>query len=209
MPWKVRKRKCRQRDGDKGKYVVVKVKRGGGTKQSSCHTTKNLAKRATRARYASAYGESVMKITAGQLRQIIKEELTSLSEIAGDGELSPEEAEALRKLVGDASEDALGDPPSYLPDVTAKSLPPWAEAVRKDMMAMKTASGGDHFELAIRVNNALDKAGVDFTIDSQEGDKMTFYKDGKELPSLDIDGLQDATAVSKAWARIARQLGIS
>ena len=80
MPWKVRKRKCRQRDGDKGKYVVVKVKRGGGTKQSSCHTTKNLAKRATRARYASAYGESVMKITAGQLRQIIKEELGSLNE---------------------------------------------------------------------------------------------------------------------------------
>ena len=80
MPWKVRKRKCRQRDGDKGKYVVVKVKRGGGTKQSSCHTTKNLAKRATRARYASAYGESVVKITAGQLRQIIKEELGSLNE---------------------------------------------------------------------------------------------------------------------------------
>ena len=80
MPWKVRKRKCRQRDGDKGKYVVVKVKRGGGTEQSSCHTTKNLAKRATRARYASAYGESVVKITAGQLRQIIKEELGSLNE---------------------------------------------------------------------------------------------------------------------------------
>ena len=209
MPWKVRKRKCRQGDGDKGKYVVVKVKRGGGTKQSSCHTTKNLAKRATRARYASAYGESVMKITAGQLRQIIKEELTALNERAGDGELSPEEAEALRSLVGDASRDALQDRPSYLPDVKSKSLPPWAEAVRKDMMAMKTASGGDHFELAIRVNNALDKAGVDFTIDSQEGDKMAFYKDGKELASLDIDGLQDATAVSKAWADIVRQLGIS
>ncbi len=209
MPWKVRKRKCRQGDGDKGKYVVVKVKRGGGTKQSSCHTTKNLAKRATRARYASAYGESVMKITAGQLRQIIKEELTALNERAGDGELSPEEAEALRSLVGDAVTDAQQDRPSYLPDVTAKSLPPWAEAVRKDMMAMKTASGGDHFELAIRVNNALDKAGVDFTIDSQEGDKMAFYKDGKELDSLDIDGLQDATAVSKAWADIVRQLGIS
>ena len=189
MPWKVRKRKCRQGDGDKGKYVVVKVKRGGGTKQSSCHTSKKRAQAATRARYASAYGESVMKITAGQLRQIIKEELTALSERAGDGELSPEEAEALRSLVGDAVTDAQQDRPSYLPDVTAKSLPSWAEAVRKDMMAMKTASGGDHFELAIRVNNALDKAGVDFTIDSQEGDKMAFYKDGKELTSLDIDGL--------------------
>ena len=151
-----------------------------------------------------------MKITAGQLRQIIKEELTSLSEIAGDGELSPEEAEALRSLVGDASRDALQDRPSYLPDVKSKSLPPWAEAVRKDMVAMKTATeGGDHFKLAIQVNKALVKAGVDFTIDSQEGDKMTFYKDRKELASLDIDGLQDATAVSKAWARIVSQLGIS
>ena len=80
MPWKVRKRKCRQGDGDKGKYVVVKVKRGGGTKQSSCHTSKKRAQAATRARYASAYGESVVKITAGQLRQIIKEELGSLNE---------------------------------------------------------------------------------------------------------------------------------
>ncbi len=209
MPWKVRKRKCRQGDGDKGKYVVVKVKRGGGTKQSSCHTSKKRAQAATRARYASAYGESVMKITAGQLRQIIKEELTALNERAGDGELSPEEAEALRSLVGDAVTDSQQDRPSYLPDVTPKSLPSWAEAVRKDMVAMKTASEGDHFELAIRVNNALDKAGVDFTIDSQEGDKVAFYKDGKELASLDIDGLQDATAVSKAWADIVRQLGIS
>ena len=80
MPYKVRKRDCKQSDGDEGKYVIVKVKRGGGTKQASCHTTKNLAKRATRARYASAYGESVVKITAGQLRQIIKEELGSLNE---------------------------------------------------------------------------------------------------------------------------------
>ena len=80
MPWKVRKRKCRQGDGDKGKYVVVKVKRGGGTEQSSCHTSKKRAQAATRARYASAYGESVVKITAGQLRQIIKEELGSLNE---------------------------------------------------------------------------------------------------------------------------------
>ena len=151
-----------------------------------------------------------MKITADQLRQIIKEELTALNERAGDGELSPEEAEALRSLVGDASRDALQDRPSYLPDVKSKSLPPWAEAVRKDMMKLKDATeGGDHFKLAIQVNKALDEKGVDFTSDSPMGDQMTFYKDGKELASLDIDGLQDASAVSKAWADIVRQLGIS
>ena len=150
-----------------------------------------------------------MKIAASKLKQIIQEELTALNERAGDGELSPEEAAALRSLVGDAVTDAQQDRPSYLPDVKSKSLPSWAEAVRKDMMAMKTASGGDHFKLAIQVNNALDEKGVDFTSDSPMGDQMTFYKDGKELASLDIDGLQDASAVSKAWADIVRQLGIS
>jgi hypothetical protein len=150
-----------------------------------------------------------MKIAASKLKQIIQEELTALNERAGDGELSPEEAAALRSLVGDAVTDAQQDRPSYLPDVKSKSLPSWAEAVRKDMMAMKTASGGDHFKLAMQVNNALDKAGVDFESDSPIGDQMTFYKDGKELASLDIDGLQDATAVSKAWADIVSRLGIS
>ena len=197
MPWKVRKRKCRQGDGDKGKYVVVKVKRGGGTEQSSCHTTKNLAKRATRARYASAYGESVMKITAGQLRQIIKEELTQVlteADSDGDGELSADELRDLANKLDDGSNE----------------LPSWAQAAGEKLKAMKnTQDAVVYTNTNLEFLDALEAAGVDFETGGMHIDELHFYKDGKELASLDIDGLQDASAVSKAWAGIVRQLGIS
>jgi len=196
MPWKVRKRKCRQGDGDKGKYVVVKVKRGGGTKQSSCHTSKKRAQAATRARYASAYGESVMKITAGQLRQIINEELTQvLTEVDsdGDGELSPDELRDLADKLDDSNE-----------------LPSWAQAAGEKLKAMKnTQDAVVYTNTNLEFLDALEAAGVDFETGGMHIDELHFYKDGKELASLDIDGLQDASAVSKAWAGIVRQLGIS
>ena len=196
MPWKVRKRKCRQGDGDKGKYVVVKVKRGGGTKQSSCHTSKKRAQAATRARYASAYGESVMKITAGQLRQIINEELTQVLtevDIDGDGELSPDELRDLADKLDDSNE-----------------LPSWAQAAGEKLKAMKnTQDAVVYTNTNLEFLDALEAAGVDFETGGMHIDELHFYKDGKELASLDIDGLQDASAVSKAWAGIVRQLGIS
>ena len=197
MPWKVRKRKCRQGDGDKGKYVVVKVKRGGGTKQSSCHTSKKRAQAATRARYASAYGESVMKITAGQLRQIIKEELTQVlteADSDGDGELSPDELRDLADKLDDGSDE----------------LPSWAQAAGEKLKAMKnTQDAVVYTNTNLEFLDALEGAGVDFETGGMHIDELHFYKDGKQLASLDIDGLQDATAVSKAWARIVSQLGIS
>ena len=196
MPWKVRKRKCRQGDGDKGKYVVVKVKRGGGTKQSSCHTSKKRAQAATRARYASAYGESVMKITAGQLRQIINEELTQVLtevDIDGDGELSADELRDLADKLDDSNE-----------------LPSWAQAAGEKLKAMKnTQDAVVYTNTNLEFLDALEAAGVDFETGGMHIDELHFYKDGKELASLDIDGLQDASAVSKAWAGIVRQLGIS
>ena len=197
MPWKVRKRKCRQGDGDKGKYVVVKVKRGGGTEQSSCHTTKNLAKRATRARYASAYGESVMKITAGQLRQIIKEELTQVlteADSDGDGELSADELRDLANKLDDGSDE----------------LPSWAQAAGEKLKAMKnTQDAVVYTNTNLEFLDALEGAGVDFETGGMHIDELHFYKDGKEFASLKIDELPDASAVSKAWAGIVRQLGIS
>ena len=197
MPWKVRKRKCRQGDGDKGKYVVVKVKRGGGTKQSSCHTSKKRAQAATRARYASAYGESVMKITAGQLRQIINEELTQVLtevDIDGDGELSADELRDLADKLDDGSDE----------------LPSWAQAAGEKLKAMKnTQDAVVYTNTNLEFLDALEAAGVDFETGGMHIDELHFYKDGKELASLDIDGLQDASAVSKAWAGIVRQLGIS
>ena len=54
MPWKVRKRACKQKStGKEGTHVVVKVKRGGGEEQESCHVGEPKAQGALRARYAS------------------------------------------------------------------------------------------------------------------------------------------------------------
>ena len=77
MPWKVIKRPCKKSDGKTGKYVIVKIKRGGGTEQSSCHTSKKKAQGGVRARHAN---EGKMKITKAQLRRIIKEELENIQE---------------------------------------------------------------------------------------------------------------------------------
>ena len=78
MPWKVVKRDCKQADGKKGKYVIVKVKSGGKTEKESCHTSDEKAKSAVRARYANEKSEgvsNVMKITRSELKKLIQEEL--------------------------------------------------------------------------------------------------------------------------------------
>lgn len=77
MPWKVLKRSCKKSDGKTGTYVIVKIKRGGRTEQSSCHTSKKKAQGGVRARHAN---EGKMKITRTQLRSIIKEVLENIQE---------------------------------------------------------------------------------------------------------------------------------
>ena len=74
MPYKKRKQKCTQSDGDKGKYVLSYTDKKG-KKRRACHTSK---KKMQGQIAAIEIGESVMKITAGQLRQIIREELTQV-----------------------------------------------------------------------------------------------------------------------------------
>lgn len=81
MPWKVVKRNCKQADGSKGTYVVVKEKSGGGTEQESCHTSEDKADAAVRARYASKnelserIEKNMMKLTRRKLRILIMEEV--------------------------------------------------------------------------------------------------------------------------------------
>ena len=48
MPYKILKKKCKQSNGKKGKYIVVK--KSDNTKQS-CHTSKQKAQSAIRARH--------------------------------------------------------------------------------------------------------------------------------------------------------------
>ena len=81
MPWKVLKRPCKQSDGKSGKYVIVKIKRDGGTEQSSCHTSEKKAQGGVRARHAN---EGKMRITKKQLRRIIREELNAAALPAAD-----------------------------------------------------------------------------------------------------------------------------
>lgn len=50
MPYKIIKKKCKQSSGKKGKYIVSKK---SDNKKQSCHTTKEKAKSAIRARYAN------------------------------------------------------------------------------------------------------------------------------------------------------------
>ena len=53
MPWKVRKRSCRQKStGKTGTHAVVK-KDGEAEEQESCHTSKSKADSAVRARHAN------------------------------------------------------------------------------------------------------------------------------------------------------------
>ena len=50
MPYKIIKRKCKQSSGKKGKYIIVKK---SDNKKQSCHTSKEKAQSAVRARYAN------------------------------------------------------------------------------------------------------------------------------------------------------------
>mgnify|MGYP001216862063 FL=1 len=50
MPYSVKKRKCKNKKGKKGKYVVTKK---GKNKKISCHTSKEKAQGAVGARYAN------------------------------------------------------------------------------------------------------------------------------------------------------------
>ena len=80
MPYGVRKRNCKQADGKKGKYVVVKKKSKGRTEQESCHTSKKKAKGAVRARYASEANEGeTVKITLEELKQLISEAMAEVT----------------------------------------------------------------------------------------------------------------------------------
>ena len=82
MPWKTIKRDCKQSSGKKGSYVVVKIKKDGGTEQESCHTGKEKAKSAIRARHANE-GRTV-RITRKQLRSIIREAIDVVNVETGE-----------------------------------------------------------------------------------------------------------------------------
>ena len=140
MPWKNLKRDCKQSDGKKGNHVVVKIKSDGETEQESCHTSKEKASSAIRARYASEKNEGkIMKITRRQLRQIIKEELRSRKVIS---EVS------LSQLPEESQEDIVGDVYSHILDLIQNAWPK-ADIVPGMSMADSDLSRGGRNQFTI------------------------------------------------------------
>lgn len=77
MPYTIRKRKCKQSDGDSGSYVLS-YKDKKGKKHRACHTSRKKA----RGQIAAIEAEGVernetMRITLSNLRRVIQEEIVS------------------------------------------------------------------------------------------------------------------------------------
>lgn len=115
MPYDIRKRNCKQADGKKGKYVVVKKKSKGRTEQESCHTSEKKAKGAVRARYASEANEGeTVKITLEELRQLIREAMAEVTRPLPvyekeEGDLEEEDFGASDDPMTEISDDAKAD----------------------------------------------------------------------------------------------------
>lgn len=154
MPYKVRARKCKQSDKTGGRHVVLKLKRGGGTKQVSCHTTKQLAKSAVRARYASEIGESIMKITAGKLRQIIREEIERIQTPEQLSEQASSEQELFDKYWSEGNPlitKFIGKKgATHGPDARAKDVSGARRAVAKRRLAALTTANMEKIARLIR-----------------------------------------------------------
>ena len=89
MPYKIRKRKCKQSNNLVGDYIVVKIKPSGKEEKVSCHKTKEKARGAISAKHAASNNE-IVKISVDMLRKIIKEEAQKLNEAEGWFLLNPD-----------------------------------------------------------------------------------------------------------------------
>lgn len=70
MPYTVRKRKCKKSDGGSGNYTMSYTDKKG-KKHSSCHTSRKKA----RGMIAAIEAEGTIRLTLGDLRQLIYEVL--------------------------------------------------------------------------------------------------------------------------------------
>ena len=74
MPWKPVTRKCKQKStGKTGTHAVVKIKKDGGTEQESCHTSKEKAQAAIRARHANETDVNEEEVLREYVRRILTE----------------------------------------------------------------------------------------------------------------------------------------
>lgn len=69
MPYKIRKRKCKNSQNKKGKYIITK---SNNNKKISCHTSKEKAQAARRAKYAN---ENISLIIEKVFSKLLQESL--------------------------------------------------------------------------------------------------------------------------------------
>lgn len=88
MPYTIRKRKCKQSDGDSGTHVLSYTDKKG-KKHRACHTSKKKA----RGQIAAIEAESVdksMKLSLNELRhiirQVLEEEWTAEQDYSNEGD---------------------------------------------------------------------------------------------------------------------------
>lgn len=103
MPYRVRKSKCRRSDGRSGSWVLA-YKDKSGKSHSNCHTSKSGAEAQIAAiegpkESQDVTGETTMKLTTSQLRDIIREEVEAVTQ-------APRKKKA-------SSDDAFADPKSW------------------------------------------------------------------------------------------------
>jgi len=143
LPYDVRKRNCKQADGKKGKYVVVKKKSKGRTEQESCHTSEKKAKGAVRARYASEANEGeTVKITLEELKQLISE---AMSEVTRPLPVYEEDAEVLTTYEeGEEELDESGasdDPMTEISDEEREEIVATLQKSKENTQAVEDALG--------------------------------------------------------------------
>ena len=74
MPYRIRKNDCTNSKGETGSYELQK-KKGGKWSKASCHTSKEKAEGARRARGAAKNESQTFKISKARIEEIISEEL--------------------------------------------------------------------------------------------------------------------------------------
>ena len=77
MPYRIKKCKCKDSKGKKGKYIIINK---GKAEQISCHTSREKAASALRERYIS---ERIQTITEKVLMSLLYEDSKKLKKVAG------------------------------------------------------------------------------------------------------------------------------
>lgn len=125
MPYRITKQKCKQSDGDAGKYVLS-YKDKSGKKHRACHTSKKKA----RGQIAAIEMESVEQQGTTQMKNELKQ---LIRQLVVEAMLEMEEAAATSKE--EMKDDEASNKKSKKKDVTGDGKADFADVMASRMMA--------------------------------------------------------------------------